>query len=412
MKWKHLFSTSYDGLRTNKKRSFLTILGIVIGVTSIILIIAMGEAAKNLIITEIQGIGTKTLIIIPGRQIKGPADIAQTFGDSLGEKDLKLLQKKELVPHAKKIMPLLFGAKIASFRGETYQVTLLGGSQDMRSIFNLKTGEGDFFSDEDVSKKNQVAVIGEEVKKNLFKNVSPLGENVRIGEKKFTVVGILQSKGQGSFANFDDSIILPYSSMKDYILGIDYFNRIVVETDDEKNIRATVADLEITLRNGHGITDPEKDDFFIESPTSIANRLKTITDTLTFFLAAVAGISLLVGGIGIMNIMLVSVTERTQEIGLRKALGATSNIVLTQFLLEAVMITSLGGIFGILLGATAALLISVSLQSFAHLNWHFIFPTSAAMLGIAFSTLIGIVFGLYPARKAAQKDPIEAMRFE
>ncbi len=206
--------------------------------------------------------------------------------------------------------------------------------------------------------------------------------------------------------------IVPYTTAQRYILGIKYFNHIIIEADSEANIGETVEDIEITLRNSHNITDPGKDDFNVNSQADAMKTVSTITDVLTLFLAAMAAISLLVGGIGIMNIMLVSVTERTREIGLRKALGATDQNILTQFLLEAVTLTALGGLIGIFLGATLSLLISFILSSFLAVDWAFTFPVGAALLGLGVAAFVGLVFGIYPARQASKKSPIEALRYE
>ncbi len=222
----------------------------------------------------------------------------------------------------------------------------------------------------------------------------------------------MPKKGQFSFLNFDEVAIIPYTTAQQYIFGIKYFHRLVIEADSEANVPRTVEDIKITLRNSHNITDPEKDDFFIETQTEAMETVSTITNVLTLLLAAVAAISLLVGGVGIMNIMLVSVTERTREIGLRKAIGATEKDILTQFLLEAVILTLIGGIIGIILGASFSFATSLILTQVLSLSWAFTFPVQAALLGLGVAAFVGLVFGLYPARQASLKSPIEALRYE
>lgn len=412
MLFKHNVTTAFRGLEAHKSRSALTILGIVIGVAAIILVVSLGQGAQNLILGEIQGLGTKTVAVIPGRQPSGPSDAAQIFSDSLKEKDLVALKRKENVPTLKNIMPVVFSGESSSYQGETYRLTLFGGTELMAEIFNLSTAEGVFISADDVKNLANVVVIGSKVKEELFGASQAVGEKIKIKDTALRVIGVLPKKGQGSFFNFDEMAVAPYTTVQKYILGINYFQRFIIEAQDEREISRTVADVTQTLRESHDITDPSKDDFFVQTQEDLIKSLGTITTALTLFLAAVAAISLVVGGIGIMNIMLVSVTERTKEIGLRKALGATDRNVLTQFLLEAVMLTATGGIIGIALGTFLSFIISLVLSQALSLAWTFTFPVSAAVVGILVSGTIGIVFGLYPARKASQKSPIEALRYE
>jgi putative ABC transport system permease protein len=412
MTFKHSIQTAFKGLKANQSRSLLTILGIVIGVAAIILVMSLGEGAQNLILGQIQGMGTKTLSVAPGREPKGPADVAQTMSDSLKERDLERLKRKENVPTLKAIMPLVFGGESSSHENETFRLTIFGTTPLIETLFDLPVEEGSYFTDEDIRGRANVVVIGTKVKKELFGESEALGEKIKIKGRSFRIIGILPEKGQVSFFNFDEAAIVPYTTAQDYIFGIKYFHRIIIEASDESAIAQTVTDVEATLRESHDITLVDKDDFFVETQADLANRLSTITSVLTLFLAAVAAISLVVGGIGIMNIMLVSVTERTKEIGLRKALGATYRDILMQFLLEAVMLTGIGGIIGIIMGASFAFIISLVLTNVLAISWSFSFPVSAAILGLGVSGLIGLIFGLYPARAAARKSPIEALRYE
>ncbi len=412
MTLKHSIQTAYSGLEANKSRSLLTILGIVIGVAAIILVMSLGEGAQNLILGQIQGMGSKTIIVVPGREPKGPADAAQVMSDSLRNRDLDALERKENVPTLKTIMPLVFGGDSSSYENETYRLTIFGATPLIETIFDLPVEHGSYFTEEDVRGRTSVVIIGTKVKNELFGDSEALGQKIKIKGRSFRVIGILPEKGQVSFFNFDEAAIVPYTTAQDYIFGIKYFHRIIVESEDEGTIARTVDDITATIRESHDITIADKDDFFVETQADLASRLSTITSILTAFLAAVAAISLVVGGIGIMNIMLVSVTERTKEIGLRKALGATYRDILMQFLLEAVMLTGIGGIVGILMGASLAFIISLVLTNVLSLSWSFSFPISAAILGLGVSGLIGLVFGIYPARTAAKKSPIEALRYE
>jgi putative ABC transport system permease protein len=412
MTFKHSVQTAFKGLEANRSRSLLTILGIVIGVAAIILVMSLGEGAQNLILGQIQGMGSKTIIVVPGREPKGPADAAQILSDSLKERDLDALKRKENVPTLKNIMPLVFGGDSSSHENETYRLTIFGATPLIETIFDLPVEYGAYFTEEDVRGRTSVVVIGTKVKNELFGDSEALGEKIKIKGRSFRIVGILPEKGQVSFFNFDEAAIVPYTTAQDYIFGIKYFHRIIIEAYDEDAIARTVEDITATIKETHNITIADKDDFYVETQADLASRLSTITSILTAFLAAVAAISLVVGGIGIMNIMLVSVTERTKEIGLRKALGATYSDILTQFLLEAIMLTGIGGIVGILMGASFAFVISLILTNVLAIAWSFSFPISAAILGLGVSGLIGLIFGLYPARAAARKSPIEALRYE
>lgn len=408
----HSFKTAVAGLRTHKTRSLLTILGIVIGVTSIILVMAIVQGAGDLILSQVQGLGSKTIAVVPGREPSGPSDIAQIFSDSLKEKDLELLRRKENAPNISRIMPVVFGGENALWGKETYRLTIFGASHEASELFEIFPETGTFFSEGEVRGAQAVVVIGAKVKEELFGDNEALGERIKIKGKNFRVIGVLPRKGQISFFNFDDMAVLPYTTAQEAIFGIKYFHRFIVQADSEGNVSRTVEDIEATLRSSHGITDPDKDDFFVETQADLAARLSTITDVLTLLLVSIAAISLLVGGIGIMNIMLVSVTERTREIGLRKALGATNRDILIQFLLEAVILTGLGGLAGIFLGAILSVAAGFILSQFIGLPWAFSFPALAAFLGLGVSGVIGLVFGIYPARTASLKSPIEALRYE
>jgi putative ABC transport system permease protein len=413
MTLKNALKTSVRGLRTNRSRSLLTILGIVIGITAIILVMSLGQGAQDLILGQIQSIGSKTIAISPGRQPTGISDSLSTFSDSLKNKDVEDLQKKSNVPHLARIMPIVFGSQSATRENKIHLTTIFGVNNFFAEIYNIYPEEGRLFTDEEISSKASVVIIGSKIKEELFdSDEEALGQKIKVKNQSLRVVGILPKKGQFSFISFDDALIVPYTTAQQYIFGIKYFNRLVIEADSEQNVNATIEDIKTTLRNNHNITDPAKDDFFTETQAQAMEMVGTILNVLTLFLASIAAISLVVGGVGIMNIMLVSVTERTHEIGLRKAIGATDKDILVQFLLEAVLLTLVGGVVGIILGASFSFLASVILTKFAGLNWGFTFPISAVLLGLGVSAGVGLIFGIYPARQASRKEPIAALRYE
>jgi putative ABC transport system permease protein len=413
MTLRHLIKTSLTGLRTNRSRSILTILGIVIGITAIMLVVSLGAGAQNLILGEVQGLGTNTIAIIPGQVSTNPsAGAGSLYSDSLKPADVTALENKANVPGLISLMPVVIGADTASYDSNTYQITIFGATDLISSIFNLVPAEGQFFDQSDVDSMSSSIVIGADVANYLFENQDPLNQNITIKGRNFRVVAILPKSGGGSLFDFDSMVIMPYTTVMTYVTGQKYYNRIITQAVSDAEVPVTAANIKLTLEESHNITDPTKDDFTVETQQSLANTLGTITSALTWFLVAVASIALFVGGVGIMNIMLVSVTERTREIGLRKALGAKDRDILSQFLLEAVLLTVIGGVVGIILGSVLAYLIALILSHFLAINWQFVFPWSGAILGITVSAVIGLVFGGYPARQASKKSPIEALRYE
>lgn len=402
------------GLRTNRFRSILTILGIVIGITAIIMMMSIGRGAENLILGEINRIGAESIIIRPGREPSGPSDFAETIlSDSLKKKDIELLRKKTNVPNAVEVMPLVIVTGSVSYKGETFRPFILGSSAEfMVNAYDIRTIAGVMFDDTDIRRQESVAVIGSKVKRELFGGLDPIGDRITIKGRKFKVVGVFEPRGQVAFFNIDELIIIPHTTAQAYLLGIDHYHEVIVRARDADAVARTVHDIEVTLRESHGIEDPSKDDFFIVTQQGAVEQIQSIISALTAFLSSVVAIALVVGGVGVMNIMFVSVTERTKEIGLRKAVGATEKEILTQFLFEAMILTSIGGLIGIILGSIFSFVTSLVLTYALNLNWNFVFPFSGALLGLGVSALVGLIFGIYPAYKAAKKDPIDALRYE
>jgi len=326
--------TAIVSLSSHKSRSLLTILGIVIGIASIIVIMSLGQGAKNLILGEISGqVGSRVIEVRPGGEPKGMTDFLAMFSDSLTEKDLDALKRKGNVPNLSNIMPLVFSSVTLTYGNEARQSTLYGMTELATDMYNLEAETGRFLEEDDIKSNASVVVIGSKIKEKLLKNEQQaVGQKIKIKGRNFTIIGVMPEKGQGA-VSFDDAVVVPYTSAQQYILGYKYFQHIIVEADTEANVSRVVEDVTLTIRNSHDITDPEKDDFSVQSMVDALKTIDTVMNVLALLITAVAAISLVVGGVGIMNIMFVSVTERTREIGLRKALGATDRDILIQFLL-------------------------------------------------------------------------------
>lgn len=414
MKFFDLIRTAARGLRTNLTRSLLTILGIVIGVSAIVLVLSFGKGAQNLILNEVQGVGGDAIIVRPGREPSGPSDVADTIlSDSLTQRDVDALQKTANVPNVKSVHPAVLVPGSVAYRDETFRPTILGwDAEAISGIFHIYPSEGDFFTDSDVKSRAAVAVIGSRVKDELFRTTPAVGQIIKVKNKNMRVIGVLPKRGQVSFFNLDTTVLIPSSTAQKDILGINYYHEILVRITDPSLAETAADDIRATLREQHSISDPKKDDFYVTTQQDIVQRLSTITQVLTIFLSAIAAISLVVGGVGIMNIMLVSVTERTKEIGLRKTLGATNKDILGQFLLEALFLTISGGALGILIATGISLAAAAIIRTQFNLPWEFIFPLSALTIGLGMAGSVGIIFGLYPAILASRKSPIEALRYE
>jgi len=413
---KDAFKTSTRSLLHGKMRSLLTMLGIVIGIASVIVLMSIGQSAQDLILNEVQGIGSNLIIIMPGAPSNGkfsaPASAQGIVITSLQQQDIDALQREPSVDLA---VPEVRGQAEIVYGNNNATVSYVGSTADFFAVSNLaKVSEGQIFTKSDVDSANHVVVIGPTLAQTLFgPNIDPINKTIRVKDVSFRVIGVLDKSGTGAFGiDIGNIVIMPVTVAQKQLLGITYFNVIIVQANADYNIDFATSRISFTLQHDHGITDPNKDDFNIETQADILSLLGNITSILTLFLAAIASISLVVGGIGIMNIMLVSVTERTREIGLRKAVGATNNDILQQFLIESVLLTFAGGVVGIAVGAAIVGLVYVVLANFTTIGWVFAFPLSAVILGLVVSGVAGIAFGIYPANQAAHKNPIDALRYE
>ncbi len=402
---------AYKDIMAYRSRSTLTILGIAIGITAIILVMAIGDSAKKSIISQIQSFGATNLYIMPGK-LKDAMQHGGVGQDSLKVKDLEDLRKKSNVPNLESVTPIVTSMGNASFESESYKVTILGSTPDAFDLVKLTINKGESFTQEDIDSRNAVVVIGSKVAEKLFGQDDPLGQKIKLKEKSFKIIGVTDPKGQMGGVNYDDCVTMPYTTLQQKILGIKYFQEMIAKVDAEANIPNAVADMEEVLRINHNIDDPEKDDFSIQTQADIVKSVNSILGVLTILLSSVAAISLIVGGVGVMNMMLTSVTERTKEIGLRKALGATNKHILIQFLTESILLTAGGGLFGIFFGFIFSYgLINIFNQT-GTFSFVFSFPFSGALLGLLVSAIVGFTFGIYPAYQASRKSPMDALRYE
>ncbi len=395
----------------NKVRSFLTMLGIIIGVMAVIIVMSVGAGAQSLIINQVKSMGSNLIGILPGASDeKGPPASAMGIViTTLKEDDIEAVKKDN--PHILAVTGYVRGSDTITWGDQKTDTSFTGVSGDYLNVEDAVVGSGRFFTEDENRAANRLAVLGSTVAKDLFGDQDPLGKDIKIKKTVFNVIGVMKVRGTSGMQNQDDQIFVPLNTAQKLLLGINHISFARLKVDTAENVDSALESAKIVLRERHKIDNPKNDDFSVRSMAQGLEAITKITNALKMFLAAVAAIALIVGGIGIMNIMLAAVQERTREIGLRKAVGAKNKNITAQFLLESIMITSLGGAIGIVLGILISFVVAKVAQVLGY-NWDFSISISAIIMGVVVSVGVGLIFGISPARRAARLDPIEALRYE
>ena len=412
---KQSFQMAVKSLLASKARSFLTMLGIIIGVGSVILIISIGAGAQSLILNQIETLGTNLLIIVPGASEKDepPPSLMGIIITSLTYDDYLSIKDPVKVPNVSGVAAYSQNVATVSWKGESYDTNIFGVNASYRDVEGGELLAGRFFTEEEERNLGKVAVLGYGVKQELFGDTPAVGQKIKIKKHIFEVVGVMEERGVVAFQDFDDRVLMPVKTVQKLISGVNHLGVIRVKINDKNNMEQAIEDIKLTLRDNHNIKDTtgQEDDFSVKSGNDAMTMITTVTDSLKYFLALMASLSLFVGGIGIMNIMLISVTERTREIGLRKAVGAKRSVLMTQFLIESIVITLVGGVIGIIGGVVIAYLISLIVNSLGY-QWDFVVTGGSVVIAVIVSISVGLFFGLYPANKASKLSPTEALRYE
>ncbi len=399
-------------LKRNKMRSFLTSLGIIIGISAVIIIMSVGSGAHSLIANEIQAVGSDLIVVLPGasKEDGPPAAVMGISITTLTLDDVKAVERD--VEEIADVAAYVSGAATVTWQNKVDDTSLSGVTSNYMQVEAGNELElGRFITKEESDTITKVAVLGASVAKELFGSMNPIDERIKINKESFRVIGLMKERGSSSFQDSDDKIFISITTAQKLMLGINHISMMRAKVVEGADVEFVLEKVKSTLREQHDIDDPAEDDFTVRSSEESLAMLEDITGALNYFLAMVAAISLLVGGIGIMNIMLVSVTESTREIGLRKAVGATSSNISNHFLIQTLILTSMGGLIGIILGVFIAFVISLIVNYLGY-NWDFVISPSSIIIAVVFTIAVGLSFGWYPARKAAKLHPIEALRYE
>lgn len=406
MNFANLFRIALKALGNNKFRGFLTMLGIIIGVGSVITMLAIGQGSKKSIQAEISEMGSNMIMIHPGEDMRGGVRLSADDMQTLKVKDFEDIRQE--CGHVSLVSPSVNSTGQAVYGANNTPTSVYGVNEEFLDIRGYKVQDGDIFSEQDIKTAAKVCLVGKTVIDQLFTNgENPVGKVIRFGSIPFRIVGVLESKGYNSMGMDQDNLIItPYTTVMKRILAVTYLQEIVCSALSEEYTDEAISEITDVLRRNHKLKEADDDDFNIRSQQELSSMMTSTSDMMSTLLAAVAGISLLVGGIGIMNIMYVSVTERTKEIGLRMSIGAKGRDILAQFLIEATLISITGGLLGVILGVAASYIVK------AVLSYPILIQPWSIVVSFLVCTIIGIFFGWYPARKASNLDPIEAIRYE
>lgn len=410
MRLRDLLKTSTESLRRNTSRSLLTVLGIVIGVGAVIVMLSVGQGAQNYILGQVADLGSDQVFVESGSGAQEGGPPSPFVDQNLTLDDAEALRESPLFSV---VSSSLLTYTTASSEDTSLFADVAGVDEYDHEVFGAEVSLGRSIDSDDVDSAAKVVVLGKDMASEFFGENDPLGQWLRIKEQRYRVVGVLEEQGSMFFSNLDRRLYIPITAMQQYVLGVDYVNFVALRAIDD--VEEAKEEARLILRETHNIDNPEgdlaKDDFLVSSQSDAIEIIQGVGLALSAFLASIAAISLVVGGIGIMNIMLVSVTERTREIGLRKAIGATYREILQQFLLESVFLTLAGGVIGIVGGIAVTLLQGLIVSQFID-GWSPTVPLEAVILAVVVSTVVGLIFGIYPARRAAKLNPIESLRYE